>query len=102
MRLKMEERREMLRKKAAEEEAANQRKQSNQNPYDLMGEGIANEILGGEDNDVINYPSGYGGSMFNGADMGGGGMSEAEMLEAAIQASLQEMSIAGGEENKSE
>ena len=49
-----------------------------------MGEGIANEILGGEDNDVINYPSGYGGSMFNGADMGGGGMSEAEMLEAAI------------------
>ena len=49
-----------------------------------MGEGIANEILGGEDNDVINYPSGYGGNMFNGADMGGGGMSEAEMLEAAI------------------
>ena len=66
-----------------------------------MGEGIANEILGGDSPDVINYPSGYGGSMFNGGG-GGGGMSEAEALEAAIQASLQEMSIAGAEENKSE
>ena len=93
----------MIRKKAQEEEAANQRKQSSQNPYDLMGDGIANEILSGENSDVINYPSGYGGNIFAGGEMGGGGgMTEAEELEAAIQASLQQMSIAGGEENKTE
>ena len=68
-----------------------------------MGEGIANEILGSEggNSDVINYPSGYGGDIFNGGG-NGGGMSEAEEIEAAIQASLQQMSIAGPEEKKSE
>lgn len=59
-----------------------------------MGEGIANEILGNNDSNTINYPSGYGANMFaGGSGGGGGGMSEAEMMEAAIAASLQDMQI---------
>ena len=62
-----------------------------------MGEGIANEILNQEKGgDVINYPSGFGNSIFSGAEDGGGqggGFSEADMLEAAIAASLCDMNI---------
>lgn len=52
-----------------------------------MGEGIANEIIGsgGGNNDVVQYPSGFGANMFaGGGGGGGGGLSEAEMIEAAI------------------
>ena len=42
----MEQRREAQRKKNQEEEAERERQQKDKNPYDLMGEGIANEILG--------------------------------------------------------
>jgi len=60
-----------------------------------MGDGIADEILGANDANVINYPSGFGASIFGNGDGGGssgGGaqMSEAAMLEAAIAASLAE------------
>lgn len=58
-----------------------------------MGDGIADQILGENDANVINYPSGFGANMFGGGQPsggGGGGMSEAEMLEAAIAASLAE------------
>ena len=69
-----------------------------------MGEGIANEILGQQNSngqEYVNYPSGFGDSIFAGGDiggeMGGGGvMSEAEQLEAAIQASLAELSVGEG------
>ena len=54
-----------------------------------MGDGIADEILGANDANIINYPSGFGANMFSGEESGGGAqMSEAAMLEAAIAASL--------------
>jgi len=69
-----------------------------------MGDGIANEIEAmnaGGGADIVQYPSGFGASLFSGemagGGGGGGGMSEAEMLEAAIAASLQEMNIGSGE-----
>ena len=51
-----------------------------------MGEGIANEIIGGQggNDDVIQYPSGFGANMFAGGGGGGSGLSEAEQIEAAI------------------
>ena len=73
-----------------------------------MGDGIADEILGQQKSngvEQINYPSGFGDSVFAGGDlggdMGGGGglMSEAEQLEAAIQASLAELNMNGNNEN---
>jgi len=61
-----------------------------------MGEGIADQILanGGNDDNVINYPSGFGANMLAGGESGGdnrGMLSEADMLEAAIAASLADM-----------
>ena len=101
MREKMNQRRENMRKKQEEEDQARRKKESSQNPYDLMGEGIANEIMGNNNSgNVINYPSGFGANMFAGG--GEGGLSEAEQLEAAIQASLKEMSLAEGENKKPE
>ena len=59
-----------------------------------MGESIANEILANNE-DVINYPSGYGANILGGGSGhvgGGGGMSEEEMMAAAIAASIADIS----------
>ena len=64
-----------------------------------MGDGIADEIIGAQNSngqDYVNYPSGFGDSIFSGEEIGGGVMSEAEQLEAAIAASLAELNVNEG------